>query len=97
MKETEHFSPRMGYDDMTKVAGINFSGLSFLPGGVHNCADTQTSARNQGSVPVIEIPINLDGVAEIAKPQTHDAHNVNTNPEEIIHALSKRFPATNCR
>ena len=54
----------MRYHDMTKVAGINFSGLSFLPGGVHNCADTQTSAGNQGSVPAIELSIDLDGVAE---------------------------------
>jgi hypothetical protein len=54
--------------DIAKVAVINSSGLSFLPSGVHNCTDS-TSAGNQGSVPAIEIPINLDGVAEIAKPQ----------------------------
>jgi len=47
---------------------INSSGLSFLPGGVHTCMDTQT-AGNQGSVPAIEISINLNGIAEIAKPQ----------------------------
>jgi hypothetical protein len=29
----------------------------------------RVSAGNQGSVPAIEEPINLDGVAEIAKPQ----------------------------
>jgi hypothetical protein len=50
---------------MTKVAGNNFSGLSFLPSGVHNCTDTQTSAGNLGSVPAIEIPIDLDGFAEM--------------------------------
>jgi hypothetical protein len=61
---------------MTKVAGKNSSGLSFLPSGVNNCTDTQTSAGNQGSVPAIEIPINLDGVAQIAKPQMYDALNV---------------------
>ena len=85
----------MRYHDIAKVAGINSSGLSFLPSGVHNCTDTQTSVENQGSVPAIEIPIILDGVAEIAKPQMYGAHNL--NPEEMIHALSKRFPATNCR
>src|SRR6185503_4369644 len=61
---------------ITKVARINFSGLSFLPSGVHNCTDTQTSAGNQGSVPAIEIPNNLDGVAEIAKPKMY----VSTKP-----------------
>jgi hypothetical protein len=40
----------------------NSSGLSFLPGGVHNCADTQTS-RKLGFTGY-RIPINLDGVAE---------------------------------
>ena len=70
----------MRYHDMAKVAGINSSDLSFLPSGVHNCTDTQTSAGNQGSVPAIEIPINLDGVAEIAKPQMCGAHNLNTKP-----------------
>jgi hypothetical protein len=59
---------------------INSGGLSFLPSGVHYCADTQTSTGNQGSVPAIEILINLDGVAEIAKPQMYDAHNINTKP-----------------
>jgi hypothetical protein len=66
----------MRYHDLKKVAEIFSSGLSFLPSGVHNCTDTQTSVGNQGSVPAIEIPIDLDGVAEIANPQTYDAHNV---------------------
>jgi hypothetical protein len=34
----------VGCHDMTKVARVDFSGLSFLPSGVHNCTDTQTSA-----------------------------------------------------
>jgi len=82
----------MRYHDMTKVAGINSSGLSFLPSGVHNCTDTQTSAGNQGSVPAIEIPINLDGVAEIAKPQMFDAHNVNTKPRGDNPCSLETFP-----
>jgi len=88
LQETEHFFRwreekvakivPLGYHDIAKAAVV-LGGLSFLLRGVHNCTDTQTSAGNQGSVPAIEIQINLDGVAEIAKPQV-DAHNVNTKP-----------------
>jgi len=60
-----------------KVA-INFSGLSFLPTGVHNCADHSNLSRKLGFRTGCR---NLDDV-EIAKPQMHDAHNVKTpNPE----------------
>jgi len=49
----------MRYHDISKVAGIKFSDLFFLPSGVHNCADTQTSAGTQDSVPVIKISMVL--------------------------------------
>jgi hypothetical protein len=102
LQETEHFCRwrqekvakivPYGYQDMSKIAGNNFSGLSFFSSGVHNCTDTQTSAGNQGSVPAIEIPINRDGVAEIAKPQNNDAHNVNTKPGGDSPCSLETFP-----
>ena len=77
--------------DIAKVA-IVLGGLSFLPRGVHNWTDTQTSAGNHGSVPAIELQINLDGVAEIAKPQV-DAPKVNTKPEGDNPCSLETFPA----
>jgi hypothetical protein len=68
----------------------NSSGLSFLPGGVHNCADTQTS-RKPGFTGY-RIPINLDRVAEIAQPQMYGAHNVNTKPEGDNPCSLETFP-----
>jgi hypothetical protein len=48
------------------VAVINSGGLSFLPSGVHNRTDTQTSA---GTMVLyrLSVSINLDGVVEITK------------------------------
>jgi hypothetical protein len=65
----------MRYQRYEEGRGVNSCGLSFLPSGGHNCADLKPQ-QEQGFVPAIEIPSNLAGVAELAKPQVNDAHNV---------------------
>jgi len=81
------------YHDMTKVAGFTPATFLFLPSGVHNCTDTQTSAGNQGSVPAIEIPINLDCVGEIAKPQMNDAAQCKHQPGGDNPCSLETFPS----